>query len=326
MASSVSDPIRDDALVAGDQDRHRRDHGHHVDIELARHQRVGQQHGDDPADAEAIERIVPLPGDGDRGDGGEEPGEEIGRRVQQVVPGGRLVHPGREGAADGLLHDHVVCVRVAAEEKGGDQPEQRDHDHRRERGEVIRARHTAAAPALQAEEDERDDGGHRTLDQGGDGDGDGGVEERAPVIVLQEPEQHPATQRQKRREPHIHPRGLRGAPHHQRRSADERGQPVTHPREEPEQQRERGERRDDERPHRVEAERKRQQVDEPEVQRRFVRERRAVERGKEKRSVGTHLANDLPVLRLVADEKLAPRRSQKGRKEEQNEECAAPHA
>ena len=51
------------------------------------------------------------------------------------------------------------------------------------------------------------------------------------------------------------------------------------------------------------------------MQRRLVRERRAVERGKEERA-GAHLAHHLAVLRLVADEQIALAGSdQDGKKE-----------
>ena len=46
----------------------------------------------------------------------QEPGKERPRRVQEVVPRRRLMHPRRHRAADGLLDDDVVRVCAAAED------------------------------------------------------------------------------------------------------------------------------------------------------------------------------------------------------------------
>jgi hypothetical protein len=62
----------------------------------------------------------------------------------------------------------------------------------------------------------------------------------------------------------------------------------------------------------------------------LVSERRAGERGEKKRAGGAHLADHLPVLRLVADEEVAPgRRDQDGKNEEEDgdgEKALARHA
>src|SRR6185369_14745298 len=79
---------------------------------------------------------------------------------------------------------------------------------------------------------------------------------------------------------------------------------------------ERQERRDHERPRRIGAEWKREQLDEPEMNGRLVRERRALERRQQPRSGGALLAYHLAVLRLVADEQIALRGSQQRRRED----------
>src|SRR5262249_50686981 len=100
---------------------------------------------------------------------------------------------------------------------------------------------------------------------------------------------------------------------------DQRRERPAHPPHQPEQQSERSDRRQHEGPRRIDPEWIGQQVDEPEVQRRLVRERSAAQRGQKKRAGRSHLANNLSIFCLVADEEMAPRRGdQDGEKEQQD--------
>ena len=283
--------VRNDRRAIRDHQRHRRNHDHHVDVELTAHQRVRDENRRDPAQIKTIRAAQ-------RRDREKKPRKKSSGKVQDVKPRRRVVHPRRHRPPDRLLDDHLVRVRRPAHQHRGREPQKRNDDHRGDRRDVIDARKSFLPPRLEKKQHDSDHRRHRSFDQRGNSECDGG---RKQSFLTQ----HPHAEDDQRREADVHPSRLRRSPHHQRGRADERRQRAAHPPHQPDQEKERDQRRQHERPHRIDAEGERQEVDHPEMHRRFVRERNAIESRQKKRAAGAHFAYHLCVFRLVADEKLA---------------------
>ena len=232
------------------------------------------------------------------------------------------MHPRTDGPADRLLDENLARECVAPHGHCGNHPEKRDDDRRGDCGQVIAPRQAARPSRLQEQEEEDDDGSHRTLDERGYGDENRSDQEGPEIVVTQKAIDEPDPGGESEGEAHIHSRRLRRAPDQKRTAGDNCRPPsgvvaehlTRHTHHQPEEKKESEQRRDHEGPERVEAEKVRQAVDEPEVNGRLVAERLSIEDRHEKNVRAPHLADHFTVLGLVADIQLPLDRREQRRK------------